>query len=665
MQDTPSAARRLALLIGSPYGGLLGVATDMGNMSARLDARGFECRSLLGPEATRERILVELERLRDEATPSDAIVVYYAGHGGRAHLRDATDDDSSVPHNFLVPIDYANPVDHARPSAETHGAPTCRGIADFELTLLLYDISCTTHNVTLIFDCCHSSTMVRGDEQDELFEGEAESRPSERIRKLGGARLYRMPTDMATRYAEYQRRIDELHGDSNPHVVRLVATAAGSSAFEAPTGDSSQGYLTRELCAALDDTLHAPVCWDVIIRRIRERIFTLRSSTTQRPELEGPRNRLPFSLNVDADVVDRSTLTYRSDGTPFVRMGRLHGLHPRDRLDILDQANATIARADIDELFDDTARVTIRASADLLGSSSPTRVRMPSHLNGNTVSVSSYEHRASVWIDPTLAHAASLRTHAEAQMRLRLVDDPTMSDFRVRGDAQALYAEGPPWLHRLPRSAERDSGIAMIDDLDDLARAMVLEQALQEPSAPPLPFAWHVELLVATPGEDPRPLAHDESLPVETRLHFVVRHSERGASSMYVNVIDRGVSGRTYHQNPSQPAGVQVRAPQGEGSSTVRIPGLGTSIRLVWPPDVPRDRPLAEEFLVLASQRPLDLRDLMTLSPGIRARGHEAPIETSREGQIEVTRIAPADPDLQLGRSLPRDIRRFRFHLCP
>ncbi len=653
--NTPS--RRIALLLGSPFGGLTGIQADIDRIDASLASRDFERRLCTGADATRETIIRELERLRDEAGPEDAIVVYYAGHGGRAHLRDAEGTDSRSPHNFLVPIDYEFPLDHAKDAGSQSGAEDCRGVADFELTLFFHELSRKTRNVTVIFDCCHSSTMVRGDEQEALFEDVPEARPRERVRKLGGARLYRMPLDMAYRYEEYLRRKDELDGDSNPHVVRIVATAAGSSAFEALNGTQSEGYLTRELCQVLDQSLHVRISWDVIIRRVREQIFAARRSTTQRPELEGPRDRLPFSLEHEADVVDRSTLAHRSDGTTFVRMGRLHGLHPHDRLDVLGASNATIARADIEEVFDDTARVTLRSSAHAHDGQRTGSTNAGPRPHGTVVSVSSYERRCSVWIDPTTPLHGWLRTRVAAQMRLRLVDEAAGADFRVHADGHQLQAQGPSWFHRLPRPADPVAATALVDDLDDVARGMILQESLALPDSL-TKLDWDVEMLVSPSGQDPRPLREGERLPSKTRLHFDVRHSDRGASSLYVNVLDRGVSGRLSLQNPSQPAGVQVRAPEGKGSITVRVPGLRATIVLFWPADVPTDGPLPEEFIVIASRRPLDLRDMMMLDPGIRARRSTPDYRSSDP-------IAQAHPDRELGRPLPIAVRRFPFHLSP
>src|SRR5690606_7464797 len=155
-----------------------------------------------------------------------------------------------------------------------------RGVADFELALIFHDISTKTSNVTVILDCCHASTMVRSEQRGELFRSDPgfEPQPQERVRRWSGGTRYAMPDDMRARLAQFEARAGELHHDSNPRVVRIVATASGSPAFEFRQGDVCGGYLTDELCALLDEGLDASMSWDSVIRRARESIIRRRGS---------------------------------------------------------------------------------------------------------------------------------------------------------------------------------------------------------------------------------------------------------------------------------------------------------------------------------------------------------------------------------------------------
>jgi hypothetical protein len=648
--EEQNMTRRLAVLIGSPLGGLQGVATDIASIGERLEARGFSCTPCVGAAATRKGILEALEDLRDQARPDDAIVVYYSGHGGRCHLLAEPGSDPGPARNYLVPMDH---------DREHH----FRGVADFELALLFHDLSKTTRNVTVLLDCCHASTMVRGDQRDELFRGELEPEPQphERARNHRGRAAYPMPDDMKERYAEFLRRQGELHDDSNPHVVRVVATSAGSPAFEL-RGKVCVGYLTLELCAALDESLHAPMAWDTIIRRVRERIALRRRSTTQRPELEGPRGRLPFSLDTAADIVDRTTLVYRrSDGTPWVRAGKLHGLHLRDQLDVLGAETAVVAKAEIVQLFDDHARIVLRTET-------VTDVGAEEWLppSGSVVAFERHERRRAVWVDPSLALGEAVRDEIDGQARLRRASEAGEATFRVVGDAHELRLEGPSGIHRLPRSATVAGVTALVHDLDDLARSSILEEVLASPPGLTKGVEWKAEVFVEPPGEERRRLEGSEPLRLGTRVHAELSYATRAMPTLYVNVLDRGISRRLSLLNVAQPAGVQLQAPTGSWTTLAHVPGLNQGMRLTWPGDVPRMPGLTEELVFVVSQRPLDLRDLLMVDGELRQAVRRREI---RDGAREMTRepepLWETDPDASLGTTLSWDVRRVGFEVVP
>ena len=144
---TEMEGARHALLIGCPTGGLQGVATDICRMRDELEARGFACCDCVGVGATREAIFMALAVLRDTAEEHDAVVIYYTGHGGRCFLADGSGLRPAW--SYLVPSGHC---------FETN----FQGIADFELSALVREISAKTPNVTVILDCCHSSQLCRG-----------------------------------------------------------------------------------------------------------------------------------------------------------------------------------------------------------------------------------------------------------------------------------------------------------------------------------------------------------------------------------------------------------------------------------------------------------------------------------------------------------------------
>jgi Caspase domain len=648
--------KRTALLIGCPLG-LDGVGNDIDNINARLVARGFTCRRCHGEDATRDRILAELECLRAGARLGHAIVFYYSGHGGRCHLakhEHATHEVGS--HNYLVPVDHDEEGEF-------------RGVVDFELSMAFHDITTRTKNVTVILDCCHAATLVRGSQEV------IGAQPDERTKRWKGRSLYRMPHDLRKSFALFERRRHELHPESNPHVVRVVATGAGSPAFESQQAGGYGGWLTSELCAALDDELGARTSWDRIIRRVREQVMRHRGNAHQHPEVEGPVARFPFSLEEEVDVLNRTTLVYDpTDGRSWVRAGRLHGLEVGDELRVLrDDGHASqgqvAARARVVKVLDDLARVELSAARAMAPPGTGSERGFPP--NGSTVALGVLGRRELVWVR-SVDHAVLIEHALELRPRLQLTDDPNLATFRVIQRGGWISIEGPSWLHRRARRADANGIISLVDDLDDLAKRLVLDERLAHPTGLPKGASWSADLLVRRPGERTFRVLRDPTLLTRgTEAYIELEVSFSTLPALYVNVLDRGVSGRIQLLNESQPSGIELRVGLGartnaSSRASARVPGLSV-LTLDWPSDVPLMPELSEEFIIVASTRPLDLRPALAIGQVSRRRSSTARtamrngakhVATSRDS------LAPR-PLMSLGTALEWDIRRTPFGLAP
>ncbi|MCA9712024.1 MAG: hypothetical protein KDK70_39680, partial [Myxococcales bacterium] len=229
----------------------------------------------------------------------------------------------------------------------------------------------------------------------------------------------------------------------------------------------------------------------------------------------------------------------------------------------------------------------------------------------------------------------------------------------------------PAWLHRVPREATPDGMDALVHDLDDLARAQVLLGALgPEDRAAPTKRTWSARVLVTEPGAcEPRPLGLDEILPTETLIYVELRHLERARPTLYVNVLEHSVDGHVALLHPTEPAGVQLVAPTRESAVTIRWVGrarfgraLGLSMR--WPSAMPRLEGLRERIIVVASPRPLDLRNLLESPPPPRhdqTRGRRA----EPPAPLLVARERETDPNARVGAGLRLELERFAFELRP
>ncbi|KIM78728.1 hypothetical protein PILCRDRAFT_583059 [Piloderma croceum F 1598] len=113
-------------------------------------------KKLLNGDATKDRIIEEIQSLythRDiDKDRGDAILIYYAGHGARG----AAPDGWSTPDGqieMICPVDMS-PSDAAE--------PRITGIPDIVLNELISQLAVQKgNNITVIFDCCHSSNGLR------------------------------------------------------------------------------------------------------------------------------------------------------------------------------------------------------------------------------------------------------------------------------------------------------------------------------------------------------------------------------------------------------------------------------------------------------------------------------------------------------------------------
>ncbi|KAF9068234.1 caspase domain-containing protein [Rhodocollybia butyracea] len=109
------------------------------------------------PSPTRENILNALYHLHDNPNikPDDSIIIYYAGHGQSYPATGA---------GYTGSIEAISPVDRNTWKPNTDGtAELVVDISDREINVIFGEIAkkkCP--NITLVLDCCHSSSGVRG-----------------------------------------------------------------------------------------------------------------------------------------------------------------------------------------------------------------------------------------------------------------------------------------------------------------------------------------------------------------------------------------------------------------------------------------------------------------------------------------------------------------------
>lgn len=565
---------RLALLIGSDYDGLRGVGNDLVAMQEALRVRGFEVRECPPAEATRTGILAAYEKIIADARPGDAVVVYYSGHGG------STEPPRTVP-DRPADLQYILPMDFGESRAGDF-----RGIAAAELSVLQSRLVAATRNVTVILDCCHAGLMSRD--------------ASIRVRAQRGRTPYPWVRDHLD---QLRLATDLVPSESNPDAVRVVACAPGQRAFERPNDEGiCRGVLTDQLTRALAETGDAPVTWAALLDQIRYRVTGL--SSQQRPEAEGPADRVLFST-------ERAELLNSLPVTPLNPPGRVR----------LDGA-ALLRVQDGDEFMIMPPARSPEQRADRIGDLTI------DHLAGT--SVEGAVTFAAGW-SAVPAGARAFRTRATApQIVVRV---PT-AEPRAE---QVLAALGRTALARPAEAGEQwtaevrfdDSGGVVLRDrigalhppypsdargYADLTRAVLIHaQATQlrrligDPSCP-LGTDITVEWGLVVGGAKHPPPAAGTPLASGQRIYVTVRN--QGEVDVYVSMLDIGLSGRISLLMRGTPSG-RLLPPRGVytfGRNDARGELVGAG--LSWPAQLDPSYARTETILVVLTSEPQSLAAL-------------------------------------------------------
>jgi hypothetical protein len=178
MYLTPDDRQKWALLIGinsypnfAPRGQLSGCISDIEAMRLVLETSfNFpenHVVSLTDELATREGILTAMKELVQRVGKDDIVVFHYSGHGSQ--MRDLEGDEPDGLDETIVPSDSGR-APHAN-----------RDIKDDEIYLWLKDLTAKTSTVTLVFDCCHSGTIVRDDFGGAARWVDADLRPADEL----------------------------------------------------------------------------------------------------------------------------------------------------------------------------------------------------------------------------------------------------------------------------------------------------------------------------------------------------------------------------------------------------------------------------------------------------------------------------------------------------
>jgi hypothetical protein len=616
-------------LIGSQTGGLRGVHADVESMRAALDQFGFDTTVLVERDATYAGILDAFRQLVDATGCDDAVVVYFSGHGGRQRHPNATAETSNPTWlQYLIPTDLDD--DDGR---------TFRGILAERMSLLQRELTERTDNVTTILDCCHAARMSRHPSLMPKTPGRSTPIRWEAVQaSLDEIRAYLPP--------------DVMLADGSPLAVRLVACAPEETAYELALAGSGgpRGVLTATLARLLRQPGSVRLTWRQVIAQLRPAVMEL--VRNQRPELEGPVDRYLFSTAEQSATGVLPVLVERA--TAFLEYPKLFGVDVGDRYALVapgaDPASP-IAVATVDRVVDGRARLGVAgASAATLPpgvEAHPLEVA----LGGRPVAVEPADHPRR----PRIVDAMSRWRH----VRVAEPDDVPMATVRLRGsDAELLDAHGEPLGERPYRSTGRQMTRLGLD-LRRLALAAHLGNLTSGTGPDALPAGVDIECALLGEHKETR-LASGAHLFEGDRV--LMRFRNASGERRYVTVFDLGLLGAVSHLSISEPSGVGLE--DGASYELYRVPVTNalTGVELYWPSGLPRGGPRAGTFLVITTDRPQDLRNL--IQPGIR-RGAVAGASTLQrivhDLAAGVRRARPGDPP----EAVRYDVRRFDFQLHP
>ncbi|HEX3479009.1 MAG TPA: caspase family protein [Kofleriaceae bacterium] len=572
---------RRALVLGSQIEGLRGVHNDVQRMAAMLDARGFVVDLRVGADATRAGMVAGYDQLIAASGPDDAAVVYYCGHGYYAVVPDEERSWQSI-----VPTDLRD------------GSTTdWRGITAWELSIKQAQLTARTRNVTVILDCCHSAQLSRSD-------GVVGALP----RALPHPVHTGFEHHLAALRATYGAAFDAVDPVGDPHAVRIVACGQSESAFEYPDAEGQyHGVFTDVLVDVLTRVGAAPVSWGAIVSAIRAQV--LRRFPRQRPDIEGPVRREPFSLAEHDDVVGVAVAVA---GEQFrLAVGQLTGAAVGDVYAVLpdgapahDDAGA-LARLEVTEVFATTAlarRTTGDQPIPAKAIAVPSRrcaVRRPVAIEGDRPARAAVE--AAITASPTLRPAQPGELGALATVRVE-------SDAVTIADAGgALF---PP--------ASIAAGLeAVVVHLANLGVAQGLRELEGEHGV--LASELAVELGTVHEGQLWRLPGHGGVLGLDDR--YYVKLERCGQRPLFVHLLNISARGKLTLLTHFAPGGIVLDRHRPALLIGQRADGAVLGVGLRWPEGMPRDGARLTEFMVIATLCVTDLSGLETRELAVTRSG--------------------------------------------
>ncbi|KAL4748456.1 caspase domain-containing protein [Aspergillus terricola var. indicus] len=599
--STQRCAKR-ALLIASPFGRLQGPENDVKSVALLLEQNGFMIQRCCGSHATRRGILDNWRRFISDVQENDIILIYYSGHGGL--VQPPANGTEGRRYQFIVPMDYKS--DNTK----------FNGILDIEISALLHRITRKTSNVTAVLDCCHSGRIARsslyGDKAvPKNVPGPSQQAVLKYLEKLQGSELL----DPSV--------ITSLEG--NPEVVRIVACADQETAWEYDDGRlGHRGVVTEALVDVLTKylSLETGVSWRSIMMRVSELVAT--RFPDQHPHVEGPENRVPFSL----ETRKTTEIPVVCEGTDLVlKAGRIAGVREKNQYRIMP------------------SKVLGGLRSQEIGIASVTRttdfeafLKMDLHTNLDKVTatgtraipVKEFHHLFPISVSEDLRDHPGLRNRRlvrpigtdNDEMPFAYIETEHQTVCLLNASRQvcASFGFGP---FNKANAVER--AIRQAEDLSKSGHLLNLKADFAQLLNHKLRLTFHNQT-------HRRNLALDGTADLMTGDRIILELENEGDRTIYVSVFNINVAGTTFLVSTASPRGIELlpegphkRYVLGQKQYSLEKEGL----QITWPKNLPATAQLSvPEYLVcIVSSAAVDLRCLESHSRHGELRGDPSQLE--------------------------------------
>lgn len=372
--------------------------------------------------ATRDGILTALKDLVGRVGMGDVVVVHYSGHGSQMPDREGDEPDGKD--ETIMPYDTGRvaPFDN-------------RDITDDEIYLWLKDLTEKTTAITLIFDCCHSGTIVRDPFGEDVRWVEPETRP-----------LSELPPSPIPLSA---RGLLDGGRDLGPsgwlplgeRYVLIAGCSRDERSFEIEESGVKHGaltfYLSRQLSGAKSGTTYRDV-FEAVAPRVTSRF------ENQHPQLEGARDLEVFGVRWIEPMVF-VPVERRQGERVFLGAGASAGLTAGSRWEIYPPATKSAADEKPLGIVELTAVGAVSSEGKIISTSAAGEITE----GARAVEVSHFiaEARMPVRVAPALDRGWEVKSLLE---RIRTSKILRLVESTEHGEA-CVYLLGP--RHHVPESA--------------------------------------------------------------------------------------------------------------------------------------------------------------------------------------------------------------------